>query len=100
MRLLQCQTLRAMLVNMLMKPAQTLMSATLTKWIDVMTPELKKLLEQSKKNVDAMTPEQKEAMLKAQGESWARAEASWPKPKYKWVNGVKVYDSYEDYCND
>jgi hypothetical protein len=47
-----------------------------------------------------MTPEQRAEMLRAQGESWARSEAAWPKPKYEWRNGVKVYASYEDYCND
>lgn len=65
-----------------------------------MSPELIRLLEESKKLVDAMTPEQREEMHKAQRESWVRAEMSWPKPKFKWINGVKVYDSYEDYLND
>jgi hypothetical protein len=41
-----------------------------------------------------------EAEIKAQRESYVRAEMSWPKAKFKWVDGVKVYDSYEDYCND
>lgn len=41
-----------------------------------------------------------EAMYAQQRESYAKAEASWPKPKFRWVEGVKVYDSYEDYCND
>lgn len=65
-----------------------------------MTKELEDLLAKAKAEVDAMTPEGKAEMLRKQGESWARAEASWPKPKYKWVNGVKVYASYEDYFND
>lgn len=65
-----------------------------------MSPELKFLIEESRKLVDSMTPEQKEAMLKAQAESWVRAELNWPKPKFKYVNGVKVYDSMEDYRND
>ena len=65
-----------------------------------MSPELEALLAQSKKDVEAMSPEEREAMFKAQGESWARAEASWPKPNYEWHDGVKVYASYEDYCND
>lgn len=47
-----------------------------------------------------MTPEQQEAMWKAQRDGYVRAEMSWPKAKFKWVNGVKVYDSFEDYCND
>lgn len=66
----------------------------------MLRPELQRLLDVSKRLVDAMTPEQKEAMFKAQRESWVRGEMSWPKPKFKWVDGVKVYDSYEDYCND
>lgn len=39
-------------------------------------------------------------MWKAQRDGYVRAEMSWPKAKFKWVNGVKVYDSFEDYCND
>lgn len=62
-------------------------------------PELARLLAESKARVEAMTPEELETMLKAQRESWVRGEMGWPKPKFKWVNGVKVYDSYEDYCN-
>jgi len=65
-----------------------------------MTPELKRLLDESRKLVEAMTPEQKEAMYKAQSESWVRGEMGWPKPKFKYVNGVKVYESKEDYWND
>lgn len=65
-----------------------------------MREELERLLAKSKKHVDAMTPEQKREMLREQGESWARAEASWPQSKFHWENGVKVYHSYEDYCND
>ena len=63
-------------------------------------PELMRLLAESKAIVEAMTPEQKEAMFKAQRESWVRGEMSWPKAKYKWIDGVKVYDSIEDYHND
>lgn len=66
----------------------------------MLRPELQRLLEESKRLVDAMTPEQREEMYKAQRGSWVKAEMSWPKPKFKWVDGVKVYDSYEDYCND
>lgn len=63
-------------------------------------PTLDELLVAARKEFDAMTPEQRAEMLRKQGESVAKAEASWPKAKYKWVNGVKVYDSFEDYCND
>jgi len=39
-------------------------------------------------------------MHEAQRQSWVRSVVEWPKAKYKWVDGVKVYDSYSDYCND
>lgn len=61
-------------------------------------PELLALIEESKRRVAAMTPDEVEAMLRVQRAGYARAEASWPKPKFEWVNGVKVYASYEDYC--
>lgn len=61
---------------------------------------LDELLRQSAEKVKAMSPVEREEMYRQQRESWVRAEMSWPKAKYKWVNGVKVYDSYEDYCND
>ena len=62
-------------------------------------PKLLKLLAAAVEAYKAMTPEEKEAMHEAQRESWVRGEMSWPAPKYEWVNGCKVYDSYEDYCN-
>lgn len=62
--------------------------------------EFKELLAKAKERYDAMTPEEQDAMRKAQRESYLRAEMNWPKAKYEWVNGVKVYASYEDYCND
>lgn len=69
-----------------------------------MNEELERKLKCAREIVDAMSPEERAAMLKAQAESWARAEASWPKPKFKWEvrNGVmtKVYASMEDYHND
>ena len=63
-------------------------------------PELLDLLAKARAHWDAMTPEAKEAELKIQREGIAKAEASWPKAKFKMVDGVKVYDSYEDYLND
>lgn len=63
-----------------------------------MTPELQEKLKRAAAKVAVMTREERKAMLAEQRDSWVRAEMSWPKPKYKWVNGVKVYDSYEDYC--
>lgn len=62
-----------------------------------MTPELQEALERSKERVAAMTDEEREAMYKAQRESYVRAETSWP-CRYHWKDGVKVYESYADYC--
>lgn len=65
-----------------------------------MSPELERLLAESKVKVDAMTPTEREEMFRKQRESWVRGEMFWPKAKFKMINSVKVYDSYEDYCND
>lgn len=62
--------------------------------------ELDRLVAEAKEKVAAMTPEERDAMLEAQRKSYVRAEMSWPKPRYKFVDGVKVYESYEDYLND
>lgn len=61
-------------------------------------PNLDELIKQSKARVAAMTDEEREAMYAAQRESYVRGEMSWPKPRYRFVDGVKVYDSYSDYC--
>ena len=74
--------------------------ADLEKQGDGMSKSLDELLKKSVAAVDAMTPEEREAMYEAHKKSWVRAEMSWPKPKFKWVNGCKVYESYEDYVND
>lgn len=66
----------------------------------VINSELQSLLAKAQVRFDAMTPGEQEAMFKAQREGYARAEATWPKPVYQWIDGVKVYASYEDYCND
>ncbi len=61
------------------------------------------LEEQIKRTIawfDSLTPEQQAEHRRQQRESWVRAEMSWPKPKFRWENGVKVYHSFEDYCND
>jgi hypothetical protein len=42
-----------------------------------------------------MTPEE----IEAQRRSYVAAEMSWPEPKFKMIDGVRVYESYEDYCN-
>lgn len=65
-----------------------------------MNEELDKLLKASAAKVAAMTPAEREAMFKQQRDGYVAAEMSWPKAKYKWINGVKVYDSIEDYYND
>lgn len=65
-----------------------------------MDKKLEELWRLAKELMDDMTPEGREAMFAQQRKGYAEAEASWPKPKYEWVNGVKVYASYEDYCND
>lgn len=62
--------------------------------------ELKSLVSEAMKRTARMTPEEREAMFKRQREGYAKAEASWPKAKFHWVNGTKVFESYEDYCND
>lgn len=62
--------------------------------------DLSKLFAEAKRRTDAMTPEERTEMYRQQREGYARAEASWPKPKFRMVDGVKVYDSYADYCND
>lgn len=61
-------------------------------------PELLVLLRKAREAVEAMSPEERAAMERAQRESWVRGEMGWPSPRYKWINGVKVYESYEDYC--
>lgn len=63
-------------------------------------PRLYELLRQAKEWWNNATPEQREAMLAKQREGYVKAELSWPKPKFHYENGVKVYESYEDYCND
>lgn len=65
-----------------------------------MSPELERLLVESRARVKAMTPAERESMMRKQRESWVRGEMGWPKPNFHFQNGVKVYKSYEDYCND
>jgi len=61
---------------------------------------LAELLHRAQARFDAMTPVQQANERQLQRESFLRSIANWPKPNYKWVNGVKVYATYEDYCND
>ena len=66
-----------------------------------MYDELRQLVKDSIEAVERMTPEEREAMFKAQRESWVRAEMSWPKAQFHYAgDGTKVYHSYEDYVND
>jgi hypothetical protein len=65
-----------------------------------MEETLQKLLADARAAYERMTPEQRADMDRRQKESWVRAEMNWPKPKFKWVDGAKVYESYEDYLND
>lgn len=62
--------------------------------------DLQALLRKACVEFDALPPHEQAEIRRQQRQSWVRAERSWPTPKYKWVDGVKVYDSYEDYCND
>jgi hypothetical protein len=55
-------------------------------------------LRQALAHVASLSPEDLAEMMRKQRESFARAEMKWPRPKCKIVNGVIVYDSYEDYC--
>lgn len=65
-----------------------------------MDGELQALLAKAQARFDALTPEQQAEERRRQRESWIRGEMGWPKPKFEWVNGAKVYASFEDYCND
>ncbi len=44
-----------------------------------MNPKLEALIKKSREIVDDMSPEERDAMLKRQGEGWARSEAQWAK---------------------
>ncbi|MFA6159425.1 MAG: hypothetical protein WC763_07405 [Candidatus Paceibacterota bacterium] len=65
-----------------------------------MTDALNALLKAAAEKVKAMSPEAREEMMRKQREGYVKAEMSWPKPKFHYENGVKVYHSYEDYLND
>lgn len=49
---------------------------------------------------NALSPEEKKKHDDAQRDSFVRSIIEWPKPNFHWENGVKVYHSYADYCND
>lgn len=65
-----------------------------------MSPSLEELLAYSKARLAEMSLEEREVMFKKQSEGYAKAEASWPKPKFITTqDGTRIYSSYEDYCN-
>lgn len=64
-----------------------------------MTTGFEELILAAKARVAAMTPMEYDIMIAAQRASFVRSELMWPKAKFKYKDGVKVYDSYEDYCN-
>lgn len=63
-----------------------------------MPDDLVQLLRMSAEKVAAMSDAERDEMFRQQREGFIRGEMSWPKPKFRWVNGTKVYDSYADYC--
>ncbi len=72
-------------------------------------PELLALIDKSVAAFKALSPEEQEllSLVKIQNDfrkeqirSYLRGEMAWPKAKYQWIDGVKVYASYEDFCND
>lgn len=62
-------------------------------------PALEAAIKRAREWLDSLTPEERAEHFRCQRESWVRAELSWPAPRFQWVDGVKVYESYEDYCN-
>ena len=58
------------------------------------------LLKKATANFAALSPEAQRALLHQQAMACAKAELDWQKAKFRWENGEKVYESYEDYCND
>lgn len=61
-------------------------------------PKMLQVIAEAVERTKSLSPEQMEVMLKKQREGYVRAEMSWPKPQFEYVNGVKVYASYADYC--
>lgn len=62
--------------------------------------ELKNLVAAAMDRFSALSPEEQAEHWRQQREGYVRAEMSWPKPRFHFENGVKVYESYEDYLND
>jgi hypothetical protein len=62
--------------------------------------ELHEMVQAAVARFDALTPEQQREHRLAQQQSFVRSIVEWPKPKFRWEHGAKVYESFEDYCND
>lgn len=60
-----------------------------------MPDELKDLLEEALNHVAQMTPEEYETTINTQCEGYSKP---WPRVECTYINGVKVYARYEDYC--
>lgn len=61
---------------------------------------MKAALSEALEWVRTLSDEDRERLMRAQQASYARSITDWPKSNFEWINGVKVYSTYEDYCND
>ena len=61
---------------------------------------LDELIKKTAADFAALSPKAQKALLRQQAEAAAKATKSWPKAKFHWKNGVKVYESMDDYHND
>lgn len=59
--------------------------------------DLRELLTEAAAKVKTMTPMEYEQMMAAQRASWVKGEMGLSKSNFRYIDGVKVYDSYEDY---
>ena len=62
-------------------------------------PDLPTLLRDAIARFKHMPPVEQESILRAQRDSFVRAELSWPKPRRRIENGTIIYESLEDYRN-
>ena len=61
---------------------------------------LDELLKKAGADFDGLSKSEQDTLIVFQITSLMKNDMSWPKAKFRWENGVKVYESYEDYCND
>ena len=61
---------------------------------------LDELIKKAAADFAALSPEAQKALFHQQAVSYAKAELDWQKAKFHWENAIKVYEGYEDYCND